>query len=207
MRKSQNRIGRLPVAVRVGVNHRLRDGWKLSTIAEWLFAQKAAQDVPDLDLHPGDPYALAWTRTARSRLMALDTCKNSLSKWFRSYYREWLKQEANRNEFIQLVERVEQLTGEASEKGEPGAVTGASLIIRSLLIEALTKVCQGEGDPADIARLSNAWARVNEAGMRVQGSLHIGLQAVRDEIKGNPEALELFNKLYDAVKCPAEGPA
>src|ERR1043166_72508 len=77
MRKSQNRVGRLPAPVQVSINCRLRDGWKLSTIAEWLFAEKATQEVPDLDLHPGDPYALAWTRTAKSQSVALATCKNS----------------------------------------------------------------------------------------------------------------------------------
>jgi len=125
---------------------------------------------------------------------------STLILWFKGGYKEWLTHEADKDESIRLVERVEKLTSEVGDKGQPGSSTGGTLLIRSLLLDAINHVRSGQSDPENLARLANAWARVNEGGHRVQGRIDMGLQSLRDEIKTNPEALDAFNKLHGAVK-------
>lgn len=193
-------IGKLPEPVRIEINRKIRDGWQYRTITSWLFAQTAEQDIPDLNLKTGEPYSLVWTRNAKYTTRAHVRCVGNLCKWFKHHYPEWLLHEAQKEESIRLVERIEDLTSAASDKAQPGSSTGGTLLIRSLLLDAINKARTGNSDPDDLARLANAWARVNEGGFRVQGSIDLALQSLRDEIKANPEALEAFNKLRGAVK-------
>ena len=200
-------MARLPLAIRTEINIRLREGWRLQTLAEWLFQQRVKCDVPDLNLKPGDPCSLVWTRTAKNESMARTLCRKGLSRWLRDGYTDWLKEEAESDKRVRLVDRVEQLSQTASEKGRPGATEGGNLIVRSLLMEAIDAVCKGGSDPADIACLANAWARTNQAGtefaklkLRTQDSTDAGLQALYEDVKDNPAALELFNQFRDIVK-------
>lgn len=201
------KMARLPFDIRTQINIRLRDGWRLTTIVDWLFQQRVECEVPDLKLKPGDACSLVWLRTARDEPTARATCRNGLSRWLGGPYLDWLKDEAESDKRIRLVERVEQLGQTANEKARSGATEGGNLIVRSLLMEAISEVCKPNSDPADIARLATAWARANQAGtevaklkLRTQDSVNVGLQALYDNVKDNPAALELFNKFRDLVK-------
>jgi hypothetical protein len=201
MRRPSGKIAMLPEAVRAEINRKIGDGWQYRTITDWLFAQRAEQDIPDLKVKTGDLYALAWTRDHHQKGSARDACVFALHAWFKKRYPVWLKEEMERDQAVRLVEQMEQLSRVAGEKAQPGSSAGGNLIIRSLLMEAIRALCRsGEKHPAHLARLANAWARMNDTGVRGQRALDSGLQALRDEIKGNPKALELFNKLYSATK-------
>jgi hypothetical protein len=207
MRKSTCRIATLPAKVRTEVNLRLRDGWQYRTIVDWLFAQKAEQDVPDLDLKQGDLYALAWTRKTKTEFIARETCCNALCTWFRFQYPQWLRDEADRDESIRLVEHIEQLTTVAAGKRRPDSTAGSNLLIRSMLIEAISLIRRGDKNPTDIARLANAWARMNHAStateklrLQTQKATDLALRAMYEEIKGDPAAIAQFNKFHDIVK-------
>jgi hypothetical protein len=191
------------------MNIRLRDGWQLATIVNWLFQQRVECEVPDLKLKVGDPCSLAWTRAKDPRKARL-ACQNALSVWLAGGYLDWVEDQAEGDERIRLIERIEQLSQVASERALSGSTEGGNLIVRSLLLEAVTAACKGNSDPADIARLANAWARTNQAGtefaklkLRTQDSMDAGLQALYEDVKDNAAALELFNKFRDLVKASA----
>jgi hypothetical protein len=205
------RIARFPFRIRTEINVRLRDGWKLATITDWLFKQPVESEVPDLNLKPGDPCSLAWTRTTKDESAARTDCRLALGRWLRGPYLDWLKEEAEGDIRVRVVERVEKLGQAASEKAEPDSSAGGNLIIRSLLMEAIHAVCTGKNDPADIAVLANSWARMNQVGteieklkLRAEDAIDIGLKALQEEMKANPRALEQFNKLREIVKRPAK---
>ncbi len=208
MRRGSGRLARLPEAIRTRINEQIREGCSFGAITDWLFRQTAPQDIVDLNLTAGEPLSLAWTRGTRDERMARIVCEHALGYWSRSAYPKWLAGEIESDKRIRLVERVEQLSQAASKEGRDGATEGGNLIIRSLLMEAITEVCKGGGEPADIARLANAWARTNQAGtefaklkLRTQDSTDVGLQALYEDVKDNPEALALFNQFRDVVKA------
>jgi len=200
VRKTRSKIGLLPKDMRDQVNGKLRDGWQYNTIAEWLFEQHAAARVPDLGLKAGDSYALAWGGRTHSAAVVKHRCEQSVGRWYQSQYPKWLKEQNRNDELIRLLEHVEHLSSAASTKTQPDSSIGGNCLIRSLLFETIQSIGKDSKDPAEIARLANAWARLNDSNVRAQGSIDRGLQTLRDEIKTNPEALELFNKLRDAVK-------
>jgi hypothetical protein len=202
MRKPTGKIAMLPEAVRGQINRKIRDGWQYHTIKDWLFGQRADQDIPDLKLKAGELYALAWTRATKNERTAHGTCTVALTKWYKNHYPEWLKEQLSRDRALRVVEEMEGLSSAASEKAEADSKAGGNLIIRSLLLEAIRTLSDDEeANPAQLAKLANAWARVNDTGVRGQEALDAGLQTLRDEIKGNPKALEQFNKLYAAIKA------
>lgn len=199
MRKSRGFIALLPKNVREQISRKISDGWQYKTVANWLFTQTVQQDIPDLNLKTGESYSQIWTRNG-THAAGIHRCKNHLAAWFQGGYREWLSEEADKEESVRLVDHVENLTSATSDRGQPGSTTGGTLLIRSLLLDAINKIRKGNNSPEDLARLATAWTRVNEGGHRVQGSIDLGLRSLRDEIKTNPEALEAFNKLRGAVK-------
>ena len=207
LHRTRSKIGLLPEEMRDQVNHKLRNGWQYNTIAEWLFAQHAAVGVPDLGLKAGDSYALAWGGRTKSEAVVKHRCEQSVGRWYQARYPEWLKQQERHDESIRLLEHVEHLSSVASQKTQPDSSIGGNSLIRSLLFETIQSIGKDSKDPAEIARLANAWARLNDSNARVQDSIDTGLQTLRDEIKTNPEALELFNKLYATVKRTAKQPA
>ena len=177
----------------------------MKTIREWLFSQTATQDVPDLDLKTGDSYSLAWTRQppASRGNKRFEEC---LLRWFQGGYRLWLVEDANRTETLDLIDRVEDLTAEAAKRGQPEARTGGNVLIRSVLIDTLNTVRSGDKDPVRIAQLANAWSSLGRVAdhadqlkLSAQEVTDLGLAALKDQIKANPEALKLFNELYDKV--------
>jgi hypothetical protein len=200
MRKTRCKIGLLPLEIRNQINRHIRNGWQYNTIAEWLFTQQARVDVPDLGIRAGDPYTQGWAGNSKDRAVMRHRCENSLGRWYRSQYPKWLGEQVHNEESLPLLEHVEHLSSAASEKTQPDSSIGGNCLIRSLLFETIQSKRKEGNDPAEIARLANAWARLNDSNVRTQGSIDRGLQTLRDEIKTNPEALELFRKLRDVVK-------
>jgi len=200
MHKMYGNIAMLPDDVRSSINRKIRDGWKYRTIVSWLFTQIAQQDIPDLDIKTGEHYSLIWTRNTKHKMKANARCLAQLASWFKNHYSVWLDEEATKEQSIRLVEHLEKLTSASGDKRRPGSSAGGTILIRSLLLDAINKVRKKDNNPEDLARLANAWSRVNESGHRVQGHIDLGLQSLRDEIKTNPEALDAFNKLHGVVK-------
>ena len=205
-KRTYNRIARLPYAVRSEINRYLRDGWKLATVSDWIFNQKAPEDIPDLGLRAGDAYALTWQRRSSSSRRAKLNCKDSLLRWFRTGYRLWLVEEADRDESMELVERVEKLSAAAVKKAQPESRSGGNILVRSLLFDAINSVRAGSKDPAHMAQLANAWSSLDRSAtngeklkLSSRKAVDTGLEALKEQIKVNPEALELFNKLFDTL--------
>ncbi len=215
MRKTTSRIARLPETVRTEINQKMDEGWPYKMIREWLFGQTASEGIPALELKAGDSYSLVWSRTAKSAGHAGDACEQALSNWYCTRYAEWVKEkkELEKDNAVRLVERVEALGRAAGEKGVPGSTGGANLVVRSLLFEAMSKEREGGNDPKEIARLAQAWARISDAGveieklnLRTKEAVEVGLQALYDDCKEWPEAMEAWHKFYDVVKrLQAEG--
>lgn len=214
MFRAHCKIAALPQTVRAEINQKLRDGSQYDTIRQWLYTQKADRDIPELRLKTGEPYSLAWTRAARSESMARASCRAAIGRWFHSHYQDWLSEQTTRDEFLHLVEQVERLGCDASKQGRPDAVQGVNLMIRSLLFEALQRIRKGDNNPVVLARLSHAWARMNQSRteteklkLQTQSAIDVGLQALYDEMKDNPEAVEQFKKLREIVKRPPKRPS
>ena len=214
LRRPSGKISMLPVAIRTKINIKLRNGWKYRTIIRWLFTRKARTEIPDLNLKAGESFSLAWSRASRTAGGAEDNCKQSLSSWFNTHYREWLREEAGDDRTIRLLKGMQELCAVASETAQPGATVGGNMLIQSILLDTIKLLHEDKKDPAELARLANAWARLNQTAteneklkLRTEDSLDVGLKAISDEIQDNPEALALFNKLRDAVKGPAKSAA
>ncbi len=208
MRKTTSRIARLPETVRTEINQKLEESWPYKMIREWLFGQTAGRDIPALELKAGDSYSLVWSRTAKSAEHARDACEQALSHWYCKRFPDWVKQkEAGRDESVRLVERVEEIGRAAGEKAVTGSSGGANLLIRSLLVDAMDTVYKGDKNPQEIARLAQAWARMSDAGvemeklnLRTKEAVDVGLEALWEDVKQWPEAVEAWQKFYDLVK-------
>ncbi|HUJ70906.1 MAG TPA: hypothetical protein VLZ30_01590 [Verrucomicrobiae bacterium] len=203
MRRPISKLGALPPVVRDEINRKLSDGVRFTTITNWLFDQIADRDVVDLNLKAGESYSLAWTRDAKDYQQAFCTCRISISTWFRTHYQTWAANEEARKHTSDLIERAEKLTSTADGQEAVCSTEGGMLLVRSLLIDAIVQASQGKYNHSDIARLANAWARTSESGARLQGSIDVGLDALRNGLKDNPEAHDLFRKLRAALKHPA----
>jgi hypothetical protein len=207
LRKSRGRIARHPEPIRHEINRKLRDAWSYPMICDWLFAQTADADVPPLRLKAGDPYSLVWTRGAKDLATAQLNFRCRLSKWYQRHYPTWLREQTDREEITGLVDRMENLSTAAGEKAREGSASGGSLLIRSLLIDAIDLIRKGNNDPANLARLANAWARINHSGLELekfklqsQKAIDVGLSALLEDAKHKPEAIIAFNKFHDIVK-------
>ena len=207
LRKASGKLAMLPVAVRTEINTRLREGTRYPTIIRWLFAQKAERDIPDLGLTAGEPYSLAWRRNCKSLEAAQRQCRKGLSIWFSTYYREWLREEVSQDRSIRVLKEMQELSSVASETAQPGAVIGGNMLIQSMLLDTIKMLHEEDTDPAELARLATAWARLNQSAtenekikLRTQDSLDAGLEALKAEITKDPETVELFKRLHDIVK-------
>jgi len=202
------KIGMLPHTVRTEINNRLRDGARQDSVAKWLFTQRAERDVPDLGVKAGESYEAAWSRdTQKTGTVALKNCRHSLSAWYRGRYQKWLEGQERLDTLLKMVERIEKLTQSALGTGAQAASAGAAILVRSMLLSVLEDVYTGEKNPADVARLANAWARANQAGieteklrLHTQGVVDVGLDALYEEMKSSPETMALFERLRDAIK-------
>lgn len=210
----KGKLAALPSRIRAEINHKIREGWRLVTIQGWLFDQKAETDIPDLQLKPGDPFSLVWTRDSQREDMAAQCCEQALSFWRRTHYQRWLADETRREESLRLLERADELDTAATKKGQPAVGAGLNVLVRSQLFDVIDQIRGENKDPAAIARLTNAWARMSKACMEVetfklrrQKALDLGMAELRDEIKSNPDALEAFNNLRAVVKQSANRPA
>ncbi len=197
----------LPEEVRGEINKKLRKGWRYPTIIRWLFAQKATEEIPDLNLKEGEPYSLAWRRNCKNAEAAQRQCKKGLSIWFNTYYREWLREEVSQDKSIRVLKEMQELSSVASETAQPGAEIGGNMLIQSMLLDTIKLFHEESTDPTELAQLANAWARLNQTAtenekikLRTQASLDAGLEALKAEITKDPETVELFKKLHDIVK-------
>jgi hypothetical protein len=195
MRKSRSRFALFPQPIRNEINRKLDDGWPYERIREWLFAQTADRDIPALDLKTGDSYSLIWTRTTPDEKLIIRNFGVALSSWYHTHYPQWRNEQADREEDLLLIERIDELTDAAGTEDRGATHTGGNLLIRSLILDAIRK---RRDKPEQLARLAHAWARLSKVD---EDKIGVGLAAVREEIKSNPKALELFNQLYAVVKA------
>jgi hypothetical protein len=160
-RTPRSRLSALPAHVRAEINRKLYDGWQFMTVAEWLFAQKADRDIPDLDLKTGDPFSLIWTRAACNEKTALETCRYRISRWYRTWYRDWLAEEVETGQSARILDRVAQFADHANEANPNKFKHGGELLIRSMLIDAIEQVRDGAKDPDKLVRLIETWSRLS----------------------------------------------
>jgi hypothetical protein len=200
MRKSRSRFALFPQPIRNEINRKLDDGWPYERIREWLFAQTADRDIPALDLKTGDLYSLIWTRTTPEEKLIIRNFGVALSNWYHTHYPQWRKDQADRDEDLLLIERIDQFTIEASSQNRPASHMGGNLLIRSLLLDAMR---QRRDQPDQLARLANAWTRLSQTD---EHTIDIGLDALGEQINANPEAVAAYKQLRAIVKGPEKKP-
>jgi hypothetical protein len=209
MRKTTSRIARLPETVRAEINQKMDEGWPYKKIREWLFGERAGQDLPALELKAGDSYSLVWARGTKTAEHAADACEQALSNWYGKHFPGWVKEkkEREKDKAVRLVERVDEIGRAVGGKILDETSGGANLVIRSLLFEAISNAREGQSDPKEIARLAQAWARMSDAGvevekmnLRTKEAVDVGLEALYEEAKQWPEAIEAFERFRDVVK-------
>lgn len=194
MRKSRSRFALFPQPIRNEINRKLDDGWPYERIREWLFAQTADRDIPALDLKAGDSYSLIWTRTTPDEKLIIRNFGVAMSSWFHTHYLQWRNTQAERDEDLALIERIDHLTTAATSEDRPSTHQGGNLLIRSLILEAIRK---GRDNPDQLARLAHAWARLSQTD---EHNFDTGVHAVIDEVKGNREALAFARQMIAAAK-------
>jgi hypothetical protein len=194
MRKSRSRFALFPQPIRNEINRKLDDGWPYDRIREWLFAQTADRDIPALDLKAGDSYSLIWTRTTPDENLIIRNFGVAMSSWFHSHYLVWRNTQAERDEDLALIERIDHLTTVATSENHEATHRGGNLLIRSLILEAIRK---GRDNPDQLARLAHAWARLSQTD---EHNIDTGAHALLDEMKGNREALALARQMVAAAK-------
>jgi hypothetical protein len=74
------------------------------------------------------------------------------------------------------------------------------------LIDAISSVEEGGKDRREIAQLANAWARLNAGKMeeeklklKTEDSRKAAFDEIGRDVRGNPEAMELFKKLCEVM--------
>ena len=211
---------KLPVEVREEINRKLDTGWEYREIRKWLFEQVAECDLPALELVKGDSFLLAWLRAAKSTEHAGYHCELALGNWYRGQHQEWLREQVLRGESMRVVKRAGLLTkvvvatvqdndtrrqsAAATTATDTQATTieGGNVMMRSVLIDAISTIQGGSKDPKDIAQLANAWARLNQGHMeaeklqlKTEDARKAAFDELGKEVRGIPEAMELFYKL------------
>ena len=194
MRKSRSRFALFPQPIRNEINRKLDDGWPYDRIREWLFAQTADRDIPALDLKAGDSYSVIWTRTTPDEKLIIRNFGVAMSSWFHTHYLQWRHTQAERDEDLALIERIDHLTTVATSENHEATHRGGNLLIRSLILEAIRK---GRDNPDQLARLAHAWARLSQTD---EHNIDTGVHALLDEIKGNREATALARQMLAAAR-------
>src|ERR1017187_59156 len=190
MGRATSRVGELPPALLVGGNEKLYKGWEYPQVREWLFEEVAVEDVPALGLAKGEKFGLVWLRAAKSASNAGHFCQLALGTWFRARHPQWVREKILRGESMRVVKRAGVLTREiheghpdlgigagsgdtkdtnesrtrqhsaAATPDEGISVEGGDVLMRSVLIDAISSVEEGGKDKKEIAQLANAWARL-----------------------------------------------
>ncbi len=207
MPKSRGKISAMPSAIRTSINLKIQEGWRLTTIADWLMSETAPVDIPDLQLKAGESYALLWSRESDQAISPHRLCERALSHWHQNSYPRWEREQAEREEFLGLVERAERLGAAVGGPETTDPNEGTNRLIRSVLFEAIAKVRKNENNTADLARIAHAWARMNTVTrenenlkLRKQEAIDVGLEAIAEEFKKKPEVLGAFNQFREVVK-------
>lgn len=108
---------------------------------------------------------------------------------------------------LRSMERRGQETGAERPEGEEAiSVEGGDVLMRSVLIDAISTMKDEDRDRREISQLASAWAKLNETTMaaeklrlKTDEALTTGLRAVKDELKALPEAMELFEKMVEVI--------
>ena len=86
------------------------------------------------------------------------------------------------------------------------SIAGGDVLVRSILIDAISSVEEGGKDRREIAQLANAWARLNAGKMeeeklklKTEDSRKAAFDEIGRDVRGNPEAMELFKKLCEVM--------
>jgi hypothetical protein len=123
---------------------------------------------------------------------------------------------------MRLVKRAAALTRAAVEVGEENEndtpregtrptteteIEGGNVMMRSVLIDAISTIRGGSNDPKDIAQLANAWARLTQGHLeaeklqlKTETKLQMAFEELSTDLRNNAEAKELFDKLFVVVK-------
>src|ERR1017187_456870 len=173
MGRATSRVGELPPALLVGGNEKLYKGWEYPQVREWLFEEVAVEDVPALGLAKGEKFGLVWLRAAKSPSNAGHFCQLALGTWYRARHPQWVREKILRGESMRVVKRAAVLTREAAaaESGdEPRSsrsqnrdklhrgetvsdtVSGGDVLMRSVLIDAISNVEEGGKDRRGIGQ-------------------------------------------------------
>jgi hypothetical protein len=164
-RKSRSRFALLPQSLRDQLNRKLDDGWQYEQIREWLFAENADRDIPALQLKTGEPYALVWTRTTPDQAKLIRNFGVALSSWFHSHFQRWREEQNKRDESRRFLEDIDQLTAAAATATTSDRATsrhGGNLIIRSLLLDAMSHIRKSDDSADQLVRLAHAWLRLSQ---------------------------------------------
>ena len=154
IRTPRSNLAALPAHIREELNRKLYEGSRFITLAQWLFAQKADRDIPDLHLKTGDPYSLIWTRTAKDYKTARETCRYRISQWHRTYHLDWLQQLQDREKSTAVLDHLQRIN-DARDPTRPGLDTaGADLIVRAILFDALEQAHFTAHNPDLLIRLA-----------------------------------------------------
>jgi hypothetical protein len=218
----------LPPGVLEAANEKLYKGWEYPQVREWLFEQVAEEDVPALGLAKGEKFGLVWLRAAKSPANAGHFCQLALGTWYRARHPQWVREKILRGESMRVVKRAGVLTKEvvaggprSQNRGESAAdadsdaqvsVEGGDILMRSVLIDAISSVEEGGKDRREIAQLANAWARLNQGKMeseklrlKTEDSRKAAFDELGKDVRGNPEAMELFKKLRAVMSRSSTG--
>jgi hypothetical protein len=159
IRPPRSHLTALPAHIREELHRKLHDGWRFTTLRQWLFTQIADRDIPSLNLKTGDPYSLIWTRTAKDQKTAEETCRYRIGQWYRTCHQDWLDQLREREKATAVLDRLQTLTA-AGDPTRPGLDTaGADLIVRAILFDALEQAHFTAHDPDLLIRLAQTWSR------------------------------------------------
>jgi hypothetical protein len=220
--KPRNKIAMLPYAVRQQVNEKLRDNPKLWTVAEWLFGLSSEEGVP---------YSTLWERRMmegpqagtpappeQSRKRALHNCECGLSKYRKSpEYLAWLDRDKTNGVVGQLVTNLGSVTRSTSDGDVLTEAQGINRLALSIFAEQLEKFAAGKGNAEDAAAFGEAAVKLTNANVSIERArldrdkfkksfadkVELGLQAVFEQIKANPAAVELFNQMRAIVQKAA----
>lgn len=157
VQRSCSRISRLPFAIRQQLNLKLRDNRELRYIAEWLFAQVAPEDLPELGLKQGEPFSKAFAELQDP----LVTVGAYVSRYrYSRMYRSWLEEEKRNGLIGGLVSNMEAATAVARDVKDGSR--GVSNIALSMVVEKMEGMTKSENvDVADIKDLAGVIAKIS----------------------------------------------
>jgi hypothetical protein len=183
----KGKIARLPLAVRLELNRRMRDGKKYPALCAWLNALPEAERALSADF-------AQWRVTP-----------GNLSEWRAGGYEDWLREE----ERVENVRRLSDYAFSLAKASGGNLSEGAAAIAGGKILEALEAA---EGD--DVLPLSLALAKLRDSDAKVSAAKTMRAKlAQKDrelalaEKRFQRQTAELFLKWFDdeSVRRIAQG--